>query len=276
MANKKYTYDNWLNGKFDYDHPLLSKGFITPDDYKLMLDKSYDVVIAEGKEEFNRLKANCIKRIQEGEKKESFTKSAFLRIENDYYNLLLNKRPSEENGYLKLSDSRFNKFTQYDVALIRSVQKYHSWLTDGKINLIIPNPVTEKYNPNSGNDYTCAVLAVAWRYYRNYLKELSTKKDSAISPMNIAIFCRLLVDLKIEELGDNQESFCKKMCSKYKLTYKERVRINFSTNPRPTSKQLTNLKNTVIPIINNINNTLAEKLTSHIDNKTNNKNKMYA
>jgi hypothetical protein len=175
----KYTYDNWLKGEFNYDNSLLRLGALSIDDFNLILDKSYHLVLEEGKAEFNRLKLNFERTVSEGEtmKRESFSKEGFIKLEDDHYNLLLNKVPPEGKGHLQFNLSKYNKFTKYDVELIRSVQKYHSMLIEGRINLVISNPTTEQFNHNTGSDYSAASLAIAWRMYRNYLHSLKPQQS---------------------------------------------------------------------------------------------------
>lgn len=101
-------------------------------------------------------------------------------------------------------------------------------------------------------------------------KEIKTKQQNKITLMDIAIFCRIIDDAKIERIGNKtQENYCKKICKDYYLNYTDRVRVNFTQNITPTNKQLSKVSLSILPM-------LTSDIKLKINNYINNKTKLYA
>lgn len=147
--------------------------------------------------------------------------------------------------------------------------KYLSPLEDFKesifINIILPKLINVTHTSH-----------VEYReFLQAKLKLLSNEKNNAINSkkpttVDIAIFCRIIDDAKIERIGNKtQENYCKKICEDYSLNYTNRVRVNFTQNISPTKKQLSKVIESIIPLLN-------EELKTKINEYINNKTKMYA
>lgn len=99
------------------------------------------------------------------------------------------------------------------------------------------------------------------------LEEPKDKKKRAdtITREDIAIFCVVLQDSKIHQNQNlNNVLYCKSVCEKFKLKYTTKISKLFGVNARPTSAQLTKMKNTVLPLIDV---KVQKTITNYLDSK---------
>lgn len=188
MTLIKFTYKKWVNGSFDYDISLLTSGEITADDYNKMIIESYNILKIIAYKEFERLKLNCEKAITKAESIDrEFNKVNFIKLELDYYNLMLRKKHPGGCEYFEFNDSKFDDFTKYPVEFINKIQMYYSRLLHGNIKLIIPNHKIVEFNPNDGSDYSAAILSIAWSMYVSFLTIIDVGSENKLSMKQIAL-----------------------------------------------------------------------------------------
>ena len=81
-------------------------------------------------------------------------------------------------------------------------------------------------------------------------KKVIINKRSTITAPIIAAFCAIVNDLKIIPIGgDTKESYCKRVCSNFSLTYTDKVRQNYSADSKVTKKHANNVVNLILPTI---------------------------
>ena len=98
------------------------------------------------------------------------------------------------------------------------------------------------------------------------------KKDNIQSPV-ISLFCYLAnnSDLITKEINETVLSYCKRVCSKYNLPFKDRVRQGFSTSYNKIN--IRKVKELILPNIDEIDK---ELIISYLDNNQLQKQKLYA
>ncbi|MBY0436304.1 MAG: hypothetical protein K2U26_19590 [Cyclobacteriaceae bacterium] len=99
------------------------------------------------------------------------------------------------------------------------------------------------------------------------------KKKRSISAPVIGLFCNLVNESQLLPKDENEsaESYCRKVCLKFKLNYTDRVRQNFLTSNTPSNRL--KVKN---QIINLIKDKSGQTLSEFIDKKYPPKQNLYA
>lgn len=111
--------------------------------------------------------------------------------------------------------------------------------------------------------------------YENQIQqtESRSKKRNKLTAPIIACYCSLVNDSKVMLKNTNEkvEDFCKRVCTKYNITYTDRVRQNYTT--QNTSKNINKVKSLIIPKIPDNDK---DKINKYLDNKYPPPQKLYA
>jgi hypothetical protein len=105
-------------------------------------------------------------------------------------------------------------------------------------------------------------------------KVTKEKKKKQPAWTELGRFCALIQDAGIvPKRGDDNTSYCMRVCEKYNLPYADNVRQNYTEHWNPTRRQFKQMKNKTLPLIDPH---LDAKTKKDIDLYLNNKEKLYA
>mgnify|MGYP000170231718 CR=1 FL=1 len=181
--------------------------------------------------------------------------------------------------------SEVNTLVLYEKGLISDVQKANIDIINASHRF---NLKSIKDNQPKGRKQYSKIIANWFKYEKEYLNDLTSaltkvlpvqnkaegkkKKDNIQSPV-ISLFCYLAnnSDLITKEINETVLSYCKRVCSKYNLPFKDRVRQGFSTSYNKIN--IRKVKELILPNIDEIDK---ELIISYLDNNQLQKQKLYA
>ncbi len=82
---------------------------------------------------------------------------------------------------------------------------------------------------------------------------LAPQKKIKLTAPAIALFCYYANESKAlsREPDENIGTYCKRVCRKFKITYTDRVRQNYSVTLKGTTKNIKKVKELILPLVDN-------------------------
>lgn len=114
-------------------------------------------------------------------------------------------------------------------------------------------------------------LALDWLLAYSF-QQTETKSDKLKAPV-LGLFCNIINASSIDKKDETEsvESYCKRVCEQYKLTYTDRIRQNFNgSNVAKTRKELIEK---VLPLLDT---ETQNKIQKYLDSKNPSKQNLYA
>lgn len=163
---EKYTFENWLSGKVEYEISRFS-----PDERKKIHDKSKELIIAEVDKQFKKEKDRIEKSLSSVPSREKY-----LQSEIDIIYRILHKDIDYRNDCKKgglTPDAIYYRTggPEYDIKQIESIRHHYRIYLQGEINYMGKTPAL---------DYKAKNIIEAIKFYlmEEWLKGLSKKKKN--------------------------------------------------------------------------------------------------
>lgn len=196
---EKYTFENWLNGKVEYEISRFS-----PDERKKVHDKSKELIITEADNQFNKEKSRIEKSLFSVPSREKYIQSEIdiiyriLHKDIDYRNDC--KRGGLQSEVVYYETGGF----EYDIKQIKSIRHHYHIYLQGEINYM---GKTLEIDYNKAENI---IEAIKLYLMEEWLKGLSKKKkNTELSLQEKALIAIYEKKVITRDQGKIYQHYCK-------------------------------------------------------------------
>jgi len=187
-----------------------------------------------------------------------------------------------ENIYKKCLNGEISKSGMHDsikFQLLEYAKEQQFKGLDFINKLLLANPgTTFQFWTDKYSNYTDSQKIINWlsepeiTQQINNLQPIQTETNKPPGAPELGLFCSLINKIGIDKRDETESAtvYCQRICNKFNLTYRDRVRQNYNENE--TKKLIKDLIEKVLPLIDNETKISIQK---YLDNKQPPKQNLY-